>query len=184
MEKDKYYCYIIRSINPKYSNHTYNGSTNNLTRRLRQHNGIIVGGAKSTKNKGPWEYLAIWEGFDNKKEALSCEWKIKHPTNTIKRPTKFNGVKGRIKSLNLLLNLNTWTNQNGGMGTNPNQYILYVDSNYIELINQIVKKENLIIKNLNWIEWNGNRNQNENPNPNLNPNGNESEINFDKIVNL
>lgn len=152
--KDKYYCYIIHSTNPKYSNHTYNGSTNNLVRRLRQHNGEISGGAKSTKNKGTWKYLVIWEGFANKKEALSCEWKIKHPTNQIKRPSKYNGVKGRIGSLNLLINLDTWTNQNGGMGTNLNQYILYIDSIYIESIEQSKKKENLIIKNLDLLKIN------------------------------
>lgn len=152
MNVEKYYCYIIRSTNPSFSNHTYNGSTNNLIRRLRQHNGEIVGGAKSTKNKGPWVYLVIWDGFANKKEALSCEWKIKHPTSTIRRPNKYNGVNGRVISLNLLIGSNTWTNeknQNGGMGTNQNQYTLYIDSNYIEKIELNNKKENLLIKKLN-----------------------------------
>lgn len=152
MESDKYYCYIIRSTNPQYSNHTYNGSTNNLIRRLRQHNGELVGGAKATRNKGPWTYLVIWEGFENRKEALSCEWKIKHPTGTFKRPSKYNGIAGRIKSLNLLIGLETWTNtknQNGGMGTNQNQYTLFIDSEHIEKIDMNGIKNNLVIKNLN-----------------------------------
>jgi structure-specific endonuclease subunit SLX1 len=149
---DKYYCYIIRSTNPAYPNSTYNGSTNNLTRRLRQHNGEIVGGAKATKGKGPWVYLAIWEGFESKIEALSCEWRIKHPTNQRKRPSKYNGIKGRIKSLNLLIGLDCWTNKGIGMGTNSiNQYNLYICEEYIDLIenNENNKKENLLIKNLN-----------------------------------
>ena len=34
-----FYCYIIANANDR----TYNGYTNNLTRRLRQHNGDIKG---------------------------------------------------------------------------------------------------------------------------------------------
>lgn len=150
INKDKYYCYIIRSINPSYPNSTYNGSTNNLVRRLRQHNGEITGGARATRGKGPWVYLAVWEGFESKIEALSCEWRIKHPTNSRVRPSKYNGVKGRIKSLNLLIGLDSWTNKGIGMGTNPlNQYNLCIDEEFIglvELDKKINKKVNLEIK--------------------------------------
>jgi len=150
-DKNKYYCYIIHSINPTFPNSTYNGSTNNLTRRLRQHNGEIVGGAKATKGKGPWEYFVIWEGFQTYKEALSCEWRIKHPTNTRKRPSQYTGVKGRVKSLNLLTGLDTWTKQNGGMGLNfQSQYNLYVGKEYWDLIGIGIenKKNNLQILQL------------------------------------
>lgn len=147
-DKSKYYCYIIRSLNPAFSNSTYNGSTNNLIRRLRQHNGEIVGGAKATRSKGPWVYIAIWEGFSSHKEALSCEWRIKHPTNTRKRPPQFNGVKGRIKSLNLLIGLDCWTRQSTGMDCGL-EYWLYVDETLINLINLEIKKPNLEIKKLN-----------------------------------
>ncbi len=146
-KSDKYYCYIIRSTNPNFSNSTYNGSTNNLVRRLRQHNGEIVGGAKATKGKGPWIYMAIWEGFSSKIEALSCEWRIKHPTNTRKRPSQYNGVKGRIKSLNLLTGLDCWTGKSTGMITGI-QYNLYIDKELIELVQLDNKKSNLEIKNL------------------------------------
>ncbi len=152
-QDDKYYCYIIRSTNPSYPNSTYNGSTNNLKRRLRQHNGEIVGGAKATKNKGPWKYYVIWEGFESKIEALSCEWRIKHPTNSKKRPSKYNGVKGRVKSLNLLIGLEIWTKKKAiGMGTNmSNKYNLYICEEHMNLIENIEnnKKENLMIKNIN-----------------------------------
>lgn len=146
--KDKYYCYIIRSTNQHFSNSTYNGSTNNLVRRLRQHNGEIVGGAKATKGKGPWVYIVVWEGFQSHKEALSCEWRIKHPTNSRKRPSQYNGVKGRIKSLNLLIGLNCWTNQSSGM-ENGFDYKMYLDENLLELINLETKKHNLEIIKLN-----------------------------------
>lgn len=145
---DKYYCYIIRSTNPAFSNSTYNGSTNNLVRRLRQHNGEIVGGAKATRGKGPWVYIAVWDGFQSHREALSCEWRIKHPTNSRKRPPQYNGVKGRIKSLSLLVGLDCWTNQSGGM-INGLDYKLYLDENLTEFINLETKKPNLEIKKLN-----------------------------------
>lgn len=145
---NKYYCYIIRSTNPAFSNSTYNGSTNNLVRRLRQHNGEIVGGAKATRNKGPWVYIMVWKGFQSHNEALSCEWRIKHPTNKKTRPAQFNGVKGRIKSLNLLLNLDCWTKQSSGMECGLD-YILFVDENLINLIDLEIKKPNLEIKKLN-----------------------------------
>ncbi len=167
----KYYCYIIRSINPKFINLTYNGSTNNLIRRLRQHNGEIVGGACATKNKGPWVYIVIWDGFRNKQEALSCEWRIKHPTNAKKRPSMYNRPEGRIKSLNLLIGLDYWTSKGIGMGIcfnselNENshlhfnnnedkllQYNLFVDENYIEKLEPLNKKINLQIKKLSEFD--------------------------------
>jgi predicted GIY-YIG superfamily endonuclease len=147
--KSKYYCYIIRSSNPAFSNCTYNGSTNNLTRRLRQHNGEIVGGAKATRGKGPWVYMVVWEGFDSHVEALSCEWRIKHPTNQRKRPSQYNGPKGRAKSLNLLIGLDCWTGKSTGMGLLvDNKYNLYIDNEFIELIDNSNKKPNLEIKSL------------------------------------
>jgi predicted GIY-YIG superfamily endonuclease len=150
-KESKYFCYILRSLNPSFSNSTYNGSTNNLVRRLRQHNGEIVGGAKATKGKGPWIYITIWEGFKTHKESLSCEWRIKHPTNTRKRPSQYNGIKGRIKSLNLLIGLDNWTKKSSGMICGI-EYNLYVDNNLIELIDLKFKKNNLLIKNLNEFE--------------------------------
>jgi len=145
--QSKYYCYIIRSTNPAFSNSTYNGSTNNLVRRLRQHNGELVGGAKATRGKGPWVYMGIWEGFQSHREALSCEWRIKHPTNSRKRPPQYNGVKGRIKSLSLLVGIDCWTSQSSGM-ENGLDYKLYLDENLLKFVNLETKKPNLEIKKL------------------------------------
>ena len=146
-DKDKYCCYIICSLNPNFLNRTYNGSTNDLTRRLRQHNGEIAGGAKATRGKGPWVPIAVLEGFGSHKEALSCEWRIKHPTNSRKRPTKYNGVKGRIRSLSLLVGLDNWTNQSVGMGLrNDCEYNLKILPELIGLVDLTNKKPNLEIK--------------------------------------
>ena len=147
---NKYYCYILRSKNPLYPNITYNGSTNNLKRRLRQHNGEIVGGAKATKGKGPWEYYVLLEGFSTHKEALSCEWRIKHPTNQVMRPYCFCGIEGRINSLNIIISLDKWTNNSTGL-ENGNIYTLYLEEKYLNIIDLNLKKNNLEIKLLNEL---------------------------------
>lgn len=108
-----WFCYILRNTNPKYPNLTYNGSTNNPIRRLRQHNEEIVGGAKATHGKEKsWEIYAMLSGFENHVNALSCEWRIKHPSGKPgDREPKFRGVNGRISSLNQVLPLERWTKQ-------------------------------------------------------------------------
>ena len=101
-----WYCYLIRN-----GNLTYNGSTNNPTRRLRQHNGEIKGGAKYTSRiKGGWEYYCLMSGFPDKINALQCEWRWKHCNGKPgKRDNIHCGVNGRIKGLNQILPLEKWT---------------------------------------------------------------------------
>ena len=99
-----FYCYIIAN-----GNSTYNGYTNNLERRLRQHNGIIKGGAKITtklinKDQSKWHYIAIitnpnWTATN----AMQVEWTCKYPTRKKPRPREFQGIVGRIKSLKYIL---------------------------------------------------------------------------------
>jgi predicted GIY-YIG superfamily endonuclease len=141
-----FYCYILKNDD----NNTYNGFTVNLNRRIRQHNGIIKGGAKATKNKGPWSFYAIITGFETKNEALSCEWRIKHPTNTKFRPKKYCGINGRINSLNMVLNLDNWTSKSSGLSNN-NNYKLYIDEKYINLIKKEEIKQNVEIYNIKEI---------------------------------
>ena len=146
-----WYCYILRSTNPLFSNLTYNGSTNNLIRRLRQHNGQIGGGAKATQDKGPWEYYAILTGFEDHNEALSCEWKIKHPTGKKLRPKKYCGVLGRIESLNIILSLDNWTSKSTGL-ISENEYILYLANDVFNIINKNNIKKNVIIKSMDDLD--------------------------------
>lgn len=57
-------------------NCTYIGCTNNLTRRLRQHNRELVGGARYTTNKKcKWSYYGYISNLD-RHTALSIEKKI------------------------------------------------------------------------------------------------------------
>ena len=143
--KDKYYCYILFQTNLE-SDLTYNGSTNNLVRRLRQHNGEISGGAKATAGKGPWEYMVVLEGFESYREALCCEWRIKHPTGK-KRPKKYCGKKGRADSLNLVLNLDNWTSKSTGLKS-MNKYTLYILDELTNIIDQTKIKQNVNIKSI------------------------------------
>lgn len=95
----KYFCYILQQKD-KPNPLNYVGYTVNYTRRLRQHEGILKGGAYFTKNRGPWEFLAVitcpsWNAI----RAMQVEWLIKHPTRTRKTPRCFYGSLGKINSL-------------------------------------------------------------------------------------
>lgn len=99
-----HYCYILQTLDRKY---TYNGYTNNLVRRLRQHCGEIAGGARATISKVGigWEYIAQITSDDpnfTKEKALSLEWHIRYPTGRRPRPREYNGPSGRIRALNLV----------------------------------------------------------------------------------
>ena len=64
-------CYILKSVD---SNKTYVGATDNLYRRLCDHNGIhgISKGAKATKGN-QWIPILFISGFPNKIACLSFE---------------------------------------------------------------------------------------------------------------
>jgi len=110
---EEWYCYILRNKQPQYSHLTYNGSTNNPKRRLRQHNEEISGGARYTHGRnGGWEIYALLTGFTDHKNALSCEWRIKHTNGKPgKRPQNHLGVIGRIVGLNEVIKLDKWTSK-------------------------------------------------------------------------
>ena len=111
--RENWYCYILRNKHPQYANLTYNGSTNNPKRRLRQHNSEISGGAVYTK-KAPagWEIYFLMTGFPDHQNTLSCEWRIKHTSGRPgKRPNQHCGMIGRIIGLSEVLKLDRWTKQ-------------------------------------------------------------------------
>ena len=61
----------------------YTGITNNLTKRLRQHNGEITGGAFYTQNKRPVK-LIYTEEYETHLEAARREVEIKNMTRVNK----------------------------------------------------------------------------------------------------
>ncbi|KAG5186428.1 hypothetical protein JKP88DRAFT_156886 [Tribonema minus] len=89
-----HFCYTI--VNEQ--GRTYVGYTVLPKRRLRQHNGVITGGARSTAGKGPWRFAFVLtsESFDSHK-GLSCEWHLKRPNGRRSRCRP--GVQGRIDLL-------------------------------------------------------------------------------------
>ena len=96
-----WYNYIIFNIlSPK----TYIGSTVNITRRFRQHNGEIKGGAKYTKG-GKWiPYMVLADLEHTKNTALSYEWHLKNVSKKCKGNSKIKRKIGLEKFLNLKIN--------------------------------------------------------------------------------
>jgi predicted GIY-YIG superfamily endonuclease len=88
-----YICYTLRSSNNKYLNRTYTGITNNSTRRLRQHNGELKGGARATKIIRPVRYYIIISNL-SKSKALSIERTIHNMKN--RKDKKYIGVIGSL----------------------------------------------------------------------------------------
>lgn len=69
----KWFVYILESETTAL---TYTGATTNFPRRLRQHNGELIGGARSTFRGRPWKLFHL-EGPMGKFEALQREYAIK-----------------------------------------------------------------------------------------------------------
>lgn len=69
-----WYVYVIRSLR---TGRTYVGATVDEKRRLRQHNGEIKGGAKSTRGFRPWEVIRVIGPIPTQREALKEERRVK-----------------------------------------------------------------------------------------------------------
>ena len=65
-----YKVYVLKSIN---YNRIYIGHTNDLSRRLKEHN---FGKTKSTKGYKPWEILFV-EDYKSRKKAIERERYLK-----------------------------------------------------------------------------------------------------------
>lgn len=104
---NNYFCYLLISANK-----TYIGITNNLALRLKKHNGVLKGGAKSTRiAKGCWNYHTIIGNFQNKADAMSFEWYWKHIKNNKNKWVKNkSGICNKMKRLLELLLDCKWNN--------------------------------------------------------------------------
>lgn len=70
----QWFVYVLVSI---AGGRTYVGVTNDLRRRLDQHNGCVPGGAKSTRHGRPWRIGCVHGPFEDKGEALRVEVRLK-----------------------------------------------------------------------------------------------------------
>lgn len=148
-----WYCYILRNKLEQFKNNTYNGSTNNPMRRLRQHNEEIKGGARATHGKGgAWEICAMLSGFPDHVNALSCEWRMKCPSGRPgKRERKYQGVKGRVSSLNEILPLERWTSK-CVVNNSDFKMKLHILSDVVEYVDVSEVPENITIEIVDVID--------------------------------
>ncbi|XP_024992911.1 structure-specific endonuclease subunit slx1 [Cynara cardunculus var. scolymus] len=89
--------YLILSTNPPFK--TYVGVTTNFSRRLRQHNGELKGGAKASQAGRPWICACLIRGFASKSEACKFEFKWKNVSSKMPRKRKSKEEEGGIHLL-------------------------------------------------------------------------------------
>ena len=91
--------YLCYTITHEYKA-TYVGITNNFEKRIKQHNGVIKGGAKATRKYDDWKLAFYVTGFRTKGEVLSFEWHMHHPEGRRwRKGSDYKGFLGRIRGL-------------------------------------------------------------------------------------
>jgi len=111
-----FFCYLLSNARKN----TYIGKTNDLHRRLRQHNGEICGGAKATapEKKRPWHHVLYVKGFPDETQALSFEWHWRHPKKSrilgpISRKNKWvYGIHARVELAKALMERDKFKDMN------------------------------------------------------------------------
>lgn len=98
-----YVLYLVASTDGKC---TYVGITKNLTKRLRQHNGELKGGAKYTRGKS-WRLVLTIEGLQFDTHVRQLEWRLHHPLNF--HHNQREALKRRVLQLNDAMNMERWT---------------------------------------------------------------------------
>ena len=99
-------CYTL--YNSKFR--TYVGTTNDLQRRLRQHNGELSGGARFTRGQGPWKVGIVVSGFVDRKHALQFEWAAKRcSVSNISAPSLYRSLVRKIKITTKLMKRQRFT---------------------------------------------------------------------------
>ena len=99
-----WHCYFLFSTNGQ----TYIGATVDPDRRLRQHNGELVGGARATTMRvgegQVWRRACLVSGFPDQRAALQFEWRWKSLSRK-KELRELNPVDRRIQALHELIAL-------------------------------------------------------------------------------
>jgi len=116
----------------KCDNLTYVGMTNDFFRRWRQHIGDLSGGAKYTKKKKDWYPILIIDGFETMKEAMQCEWRLKHSKN-------YRGSFKRVEFAHLMIQKKVWTSKSPQIKDQNLQ--VYIDDEYTYLFKDYPTKQ-------------------------------------------
>ena len=95
-------------------NRTYIGATVDLRRRLRQHNGELVGGARRT-SAGTWSVALYVSGFHEWRDALRFEYAWRR---ACRRPRGV-GVAWRQRALATLMQRERWSSTSPLAATVP-----------------------------------------------------------------
>lgn len=87
-----WHVYVLRSLAPRYDRRGrplpgfhYVGSTTDVRRRLRQHNGEIVGGGRFTAKHRPHVLVAVYGPYADRSEALRAEMALKRGKRGVSR---------------------------------------------------------------------------------------------------
>ena len=98
---------VVYLLSARHSARTYVGASLHLSRRLRQHNGNITGGARRTSHGGPWDLDCYVRGFRTWKEALQFEYAWRRVGRSVRRWD----VAGRRRALTILFSLERWSSR-------------------------------------------------------------------------
>lgn len=97
-EEERWYCYCLQSTKGS----TYVGATVDPDRRLRQHCGELVGGARATRSKvaqgETWTRIGLVGPFE-KIAALQFEWRWKFLSRKLKSGTPIQKRKAALEKL-------------------------------------------------------------------------------------
>jgi ribA/ribD-fused uncharacterized protein len=101
LNTNEWFSYLLQSTDKK---RTYIGATNNVHRRLRQHNRELAGGAHATAGRS-WDRLLYVTGFPTWNAALQFEWAWKHYSRK-----RGKGLEAKVRGLAFVLSLDKCTN--------------------------------------------------------------------------
>ena len=99
MKTDKHYTYILRCSDGTL----YTGYTNDLDKRIHDHNSGK--GAKYTKTRIPVN-LVYYEVYENKTDAMSREWHIKHDMTRAEKEMLIKGASNSLTDFDTEITMN------------------------------------------------------------------------------
>lgn len=80
-----WFVYVLQSQKARYSKVQkclpglfYVGCTTDVARRVKQHNGLLSGGARCTRKSRPWILQKVYGTYANRGEAQRAEYALKH----------------------------------------------------------------------------------------------------------